>query len=91
MNTRLVSRFLAGFVLGGLTGVAVALLLAPSSGEELRNRMQLETERIRAEVADAAATRRTELEAQLADLRAIRKPGPPAQALPLPQQTPGAK
>jgi gas vesicle protein len=91
MNTRLISRFLAGFVLGGLTGVSVALLLAPYSGEELRGRMRSETERIRSEVADAAAARRAELEAQLADLRAVRKPGPPAQPLPLPKQSPAAR
>ena len=91
MNTRKISRFLAGSVLGGLTGVSLGLLLAPYSGEELRDRMRAETERIRSEVGDAAAARRAELEAQLADLRAVRKPGPPAQSLPLPKQSPAVK
>ncbi len=31
-----VGAFIAGFVLGGLVGAAVALLLAPQSGEETR-------------------------------------------------------
>ena len=30
------SAFLAGFVVGGLVGAAVALILAPQSGEETR-------------------------------------------------------
>ncbi len=66
-------RFLEGLVLGGLVGAAVAVLFAPSSGDDLRTRMQGETERIRAEVNQAAAARRMELEQQLAALRAPRK------------------
>jgi gas vesicle protein len=66
-------RFMEGLVLGGLVGAAVAVLFAPSSGQELRGRMQGETERIRAEVNQAAATRRMELEQQLAALRSPRK------------------
>lgn len=66
-------RFLEGLVLGGLVGGAVAVLFAPSSGDELRGRMQGETERIRAEVNQAAAARRMELEQQLAALRTPRK------------------
>lgn len=33
------SDFVAGFVIGGLLGTAVALLLAPRSGEETRTRL----------------------------------------------------
>jgi len=69
------TRFLEGFVLGGMVGVVVALLFAPSSGEELRNQMQNEAERIRSEVSQAAQERRAELEQQLAAMRAPRKPG----------------
>jgi gas vesicle protein len=69
------TRFLEGFILGGLLGVAVALLFAPSSGEELRGQMQNEVARIRSEVSQAADTRRAELEQQLAAMRAPRQPG----------------
>ena len=68
-------RFLEGFLLGSLLGVSLALLLAPFSGEELRERMQTEAERIRTEVSKAAEDRRSELEQQLAALRTPRKPG----------------
>jgi gas vesicle protein len=76
---RSATRFLEGFVLGGLVGVVVALLFAPSSGEELRMQMQNEAARIRSEVSDAARARRAELEDQLAALRAPRQPGQPGQ------------
>jgi len=71
------TRFIEGFILGSLVGAAVALLLAPSSGDELRKRMQSESERIRNEVNQAAVQRRAELEQQLANLREPRKPGLP--------------
>jgi gas vesicle protein len=72
---RTMTRFLEGFALGGMVGVVVALLFAPSSGEELRNQMQNEAERIRSEVSQAAQARRAELESQLAAMRSPRKPG----------------
>lgn len=71
---RSVVRFLEGFILGGLLGVTIALLLAPSSGEELREQLQSEAERIQSEVKQAAKDRRSELEQQLNALRAPRKP-----------------
>jgi gas vesicle protein len=70
-----VTRFLEGFILGGLVGVAVALLFAPYSGEELRGQMTSEVTRIRSEVSQAASDRRAELEQQLAAMRAPRQPG----------------
>ncbi len=70
-----VTRFLEGFILGGLVGMATALLLAPYSGEELRGQMQKEVSRIRSEVSQAASARRAELEEQLAAMRAPRQPG----------------
>ena len=69
------TRFLEGFILGGLVGAAVALLFAPASGVELRGQMQNEVTRIRSEVTQAAGTRRAELEQQLAAMRAPRQPG----------------
>jgi gas vesicle protein len=64
------SNFLLGAIIGGLFGATMGLLLAPSSGEELRENMQAQAQRIRNEVEQAANQRRAELEAQLAALRA---------------------
>lgn len=38
-NSNDLGAFLAGFVIGGLVGAAVALILAPRSGEETRRRI----------------------------------------------------
>lgn len=64
-----VEKFFEGFVLGGLVGVAVALLITPTSGDDLRGRVQGEVQRIRGEINRAAETRRAEMEQQLAALR----------------------
>lgn len=61
-------------LLGAVFGAALAILLAPSSGEELRNQIQLEIDRVQSEMQQAAEQRRYELESQLAELRAPRKP-----------------
>ncbi len=66
--------FCVGAIVGGLAGVSLVLLLTPISGVELRNRLQGEADRIRAEVSRAAGDRRSELEKQLAALRAPQKP-----------------
>lgn len=66
---RTYERFLEGFVLGGLIGVALAILFAPVSGEALRGQIRGEYDRVRGEVANAASERRIELEQQLAVLR----------------------
>ena len=69
------ARFLEGFILGGLLGAGLALLLTPGSGEQFRSQLQGEVERMRLEVEKAAGERRAELERQLAALRAPRTPG----------------
>jgi len=66
-------RFFEGFVMGSLLGATLALLLTPTSGEELRSRIQSEAERVRSEVMEAAGERRIELEQQLANMRAPRQ------------------
>jgi gas vesicle protein len=38
-NSNDLGAFLAGFVIGGLVGAAVALILTPQSGEETRRRL----------------------------------------------------
>lgn len=63
------ARFLSGFILGAAVGAAVAILLAPESGENLRGQIKGEAERIQIEVKKAATERRAELEKQLTALR----------------------
>ena len=65
--------FLMGAMMGGLVGATLAILLAPYSGEELRTQMIDRTERLREDIRKAALDRRTELEEQLASLRAPQK------------------
>ena len=65
-------NFLLGAILGGLVGGITALLLAPSSGQQLRSNMVTRADQIRSEVAQAAASRRADLERQLAELRTPR-------------------
>jgi gas vesicle protein len=69
-----VLSFLSGAALGLVVGASLAILLAPSSGNELRKQMQERAERIQLEVREAAEARRKELEQQLETLRAPRKP-----------------
>jgi len=69
------ARFLEGFILGGLLGAGLAMLLTPVSGEQFRGRIQSEAEQMRLDVEKAANDRRAELEQQLNALRATRKPG----------------
>jgi gas vesicle protein len=70
---RKVINFLSGVIVGGLVGATLALLLTPSSGEQWRSQLQERVSRIRADVNQAAANRRADLEAQLAKLRAPQK------------------
>jgi len=67
------ASFLAGALMGSLVGSTIALLLAPSSGEEIRVQLQDRLRSIQLEVQEAAATRRGELEEQLQILRTPRK------------------
>jgi gas vesicle protein len=75
--------FLAGFILGGLVGAAVAMILAPSSGQETRKQLtdrglelrgraeeKIEEARKRAEQAAEEARKRAEQAAEEARKRA---------------------
>ncbi len=64
--------FLSGAFLGALVGAVAALLLAPSSGEDLQLRARERLFSLRDEVRDAYAARKAQLEAEL---EALRQPG----------------
>jgi gas vesicle protein len=65
--------FVSGALLGAVVGATLALLLTPTSGDDLLARIEDRTSYIREEVRKAAASRRAELESQLADLRKPRQ------------------
>ncbi len=61
--------FIAGAMCGEVVGAVAALLLAPAPGVELRQNVRARLDEMLAEGRQAAADRRTELEAQLAALK----------------------
>ena len=66
--------FVVGAILGSLVGASLAILLAPMSGQELRNEISDRARSISDEVEMAAKARRAELEKQLEQLRNPVKP-----------------
>jgi gas vesicle protein len=69
-------NFLAGALCGALVGAVTAILLAPSSGEELQTRIGDQMRSMSDEIRAAYENRMAQLEAELASLR---KPPPPAE------------
>jgi len=65
-----VLSFLTGIIVGGLVGATVGILLAPSSGEDMRFQLQERSMRLREDIKAVADARRAELERELAALRA---------------------
>lgn len=65
--------FLMGVLSGSVVGAAIALLLAPASGVEIREQMTGRYRSMEEEVRSAAVARRAEMERQLQELRAPRK------------------
>ena len=63
-------NFLLGAIIGGFIGATIGILLAPTSGEQLRSDIGARSAQIRLEVSQAAADRRADLERQLASLKA---------------------
>ncbi|MBE3142463.1 MAG: YtxH domain-containing protein [Planctomycetes bacterium] len=64
--------FFIGTLIGGIIGVAVALLFAPSAGEELRDQINDRAQGLAADIRHAANTKRIELQDRLETLRAPR-------------------
>ncbi len=62
--------FLAGFVIGGLIGAAVALIMAPQSGEETRTLIRDRSIELKDMAAEKAETARIKAEAAAAEARA---------------------
>ncbi len=67
--------FLTGIMCGALVGAVTVLLLAPTSGEEFRARVQKRGEELREEIREAYDTRMAQLEGELSALRERRNPG----------------
>ena len=71
-----VLSFLVGTLMGALVGATVAILLAPSSGEEMRGQIRERSYALRDELTEAAQAKRIELEKQLQSMRQPKKPLP---------------
>ncbi len=61
--------FLLGSLLGGVVGAVLAILFAPSSGNELRGNVRSYALKTVDDVKQAALQRREEMEQQLAKMR----------------------
>ena len=61
--------FLAGAVLGAMTGATLAVLFAPAPGKTIREDLRSRVQKVSEDMKQAAETRRLELEAQLANMQ----------------------
>jgi len=68
---RKIINFLSGLLLGALTGGAVGLLTAPKTGAEMQIALRTYLGSVLEEGRRAAAERRAELEAQLAEAKRV--------------------
>jgi gas vesicle protein len=64
--------FLIGVFVGWTVGSTIALLMAPSSGENLRGQLRARTSNFTDQIKSAAEMRRMQLEEELAAMRAPR-------------------
>ncbi len=64
--------FFIGALVGGIIGAGMALLFAPSSGLELRSRIDDRARSFTADIRQAAGAKRIELQERLETLRAPR-------------------
>lgn len=61
--------FLSGFIIGGLVGAAVSLMMAPQSGTETRQQIRTKGIELRDRAEDELADIRVKAERTLADVR----------------------
>lgn len=61
--------FVLGSITGALVGAAIALLIAPSSGEQLQARARARLTNLRNEIKDAYESRVAQMEAELESMR----------------------
>ena len=66
---RRMTMFFTGTICGAVVGAIAALLLAPTSGDELRGMAKDRVESIREEIIEAYETRTAQLESELEGLR----------------------
>jgi len=67
------TSFLTGVIFGALVGAVTALLLAPTSGDELRSRARERIDDLSDDVREAYNARVAQLEAELDKLRSSRE------------------
>lgn len=67
-------KFFEGVIIGAVVGAAVALLMAPQSGKQTQGTIKERINLVLDEGKRAAAERRAELEAQLAQSRSTSRP-----------------
>jgi gas vesicle protein len=65
--------FLIGIFVGGMVGSTIAILMAPESGEQLRNQLRSRGEGFFTDVRHAADERKIELRQRLDAMRAPRE------------------
>ena len=63
------ASFLLGSIMGALVGSTIAILMAPSSGDDLRTEIAQRAASFKDDVIAASENKRIELETQLASLR----------------------
>ena len=65
--------FLIGIFVGALVGSTIALLIAPESGEKLRNQLRERGQNFMNDIQHAAESRKIELHSRVESLRAPRE------------------
>ena len=65
--------FLIGIAVGGLVGSTIALLMAPESGNTLRQQLRARGQNFLSDVRQAADERKIELRQRLDEMRAPRE------------------